>query len=273
MKRYYFTICNRCHIVKNMEKTSSSNIQVIDRLTALLNALARHGGSASLKWLAAETGLHTSTAFRILAAAQSNGFVERTAVGHYCFGHHLAHWSRFLSSGVSLRDVARPIMEALRDQVEETVNLTSRVGNEVVYVERATSKRMMRVEQVIGSHAPLHVTAVGKLMLGVAGKTAVRDYAKETGLPAYTPHTFTTQSGLWTEASRCVQQGYALDNEEAEIGVGCIGVLVRDASGAVVAGLSISAPIERRKADWIALVQAAAHEIADRLRLTDASLV
>jgi len=86
-------------------------------------------------------------------------------------------------------------MEWLRDKVEETVNLTLREGDQVVYVERATPKRMMRVEQVIGSHAPLHVTAVGKLMLGAAGREAVRDYAARTGLPAYTPHTFTARAG------------------------------------------------------------------------------
>jgi len=248
-----------------MENTSTSGIQVIDRLAAVLDALALQGGTASLKLLSAETGLHTSTTFRILASAVSTGFVERTEVGHYRFGRKMKVWGRALPSRMSLREVARPIMEALRDQVAETVNLTLREGNEVVYIERATPKRMMRVEQVIGSHAPLHVTAVGKLMLGAAGKAALRDYALTTGLPAYTAHTFTTQAKLWAEAARCVRQGYALDNEEAEIGVGCIGVLVKSDAGEVWAGLSISAPIERRREAWIVLIQDAALRIAERV--------
>ena len=244
----------------------ASGIQVIDRLAALLNALAGNGGVASLKVLSAETGLHPSTAFRILGSATDNGLIERNEAGHYRFGGKLRDWGCALQAGMDIRDVAHPVMEWLRDKVEETVNLTLREGDEVVYVERATPKRMMRVEQVIGSHAPLHVTAVGKLMLGASGREAVREYAARTGLPAYTPHTFTTQGRLWTEASRCIRQGYALDNEEAEIGVGCIGVLLRDGAGNVLAGLSISAPIERRREAWIPLIQEAARRIAERLR-------
>ncbi len=240
-------------------------IQVIDRLAALLGALADSGGAASLKVLSAETGLHPSTAFRILASASDNGLVERNEAGQYRLGARLRDWGCTLQAGLDIRDLARPVMEWLRDRVEETVNLTLREGDEVVYVERATPKRMMRVEQVIGSHAPLHVTAVGKLMLGASGREAVRDYAARTGLPAYTRHTLTTQSRLWTEASRGLRRGYALDDEEAEIGVGCIGVLVRNAAGEVLAGLSISAPIERRREAWIPLIQEAARRISERI--------
>jgi DNA-binding IclR family transcriptional regulator len=142
------------------------------------------------------------------------------------------------------------------------VNLTVRQGDEVVYVERATSSRMMRVEQVIGSRAPLHVTAVGKLMLGEDGRAAVVDYAKRTGLPAFTPNTLNTEAKLMKNINLSLAQGYALDNEEAEMGVGCIGALIRDAGGQAVAGLSVSAPRDRRQDAWIELVTAAAAEIS-----------
>ncbi|MEW5892513.1 MAG: IclR family transcriptional regulator [Pseudomonadota bacterium] len=244
---------------------SRSGIQVIDRLTALLHTLVTNGGSASLKVLAAETGLHPSTAFRILTSATDNGLVDRLEGGQYRLGERLMQWGCALQGGTNLPELARPVMEWLRDKVEETVNLTLREGDEVVYIERVTPRRMMRVEQVIGSHAPLHVTAVGKMMLGAAGREAVKDYAARTGLPAYTDHTITTPGKLWTEVSRCHKQGFALDNEEAEIGVGCIGVLVRNSSGFIVAGLSISAPIERRRLDWVPLIQEAARRISERL--------
>lgn len=156
-------------------------------------------------------------------------------------------------------------MQWLRDQVGESVNLTLREGDQVVYVERAIPNRMMRVEQVIGSRAPLHVTAVGKLMLGEVGDAAVRDYAERTGLPALTVNTRAEVGALLEDIHAGMARGYALDNEEAELGVGCIGALVRDATWAAVAGLSVSAPIERRKAAWIPLVQEAADRIAVRL--------
>lgn len=243
-----------------------SGIQVIDRLSTLLEALVHNGGSASLKTLSAESGLHPSTAFRILSSAADNGLIDRAEGGRYRMGGKLMQWGCALQGGTNLPEIARPIMEWLRDKVEETVNLTLHEGDEVVYIERVTPRRMMRVEQVIGSHAPLHVTAVGKLMLGAFGHDTVKAYAARTGLPAYTRHTFTLPGKLWSEVSRCHEQGYALDNEEAEVGVGCIGTLIRNNAGDIVAGLSISAPIERRQVEvWVPLIQEAAHRISERM--------
>lgn len=240
-------------------------IQVIDRAVALLDVLARERTPASLKVLAAETGLHPSTAFRILAALGENDLVGRDSAGHYRLGPRLLQWAGRVSAGLDLREAARPVMQWLRDQVGESVNLTLREGDQVVYVERVIPNRMMRVEQVIGSRAPLHVTAVGKLMLGESGEAAIRAYADRTGLPAFTANTRADVDALLGDVELSAARGYALDDEEAEQGVGCIGVLVRDATGNAVAGLSVSAPMERRKADWIPLVREAARQIAARL--------
>ena len=156
-------------------------------------------------------------------------------------------------------------METLRDQVGETVNLTIRDRDEVVYVERVTSRKAIRVEQVIGSRAPLHVTAVGKLMLGEAGTAACHEYIQKSGLTEFTKNTLTDEQALLKEVNEAMQNGYALDNEEAEMGVGCIGVVVRDSTHAVVAGLSISAPIERRKPEWVEYIKQAGQQLSERL--------
>ncbi|RTZ71570.1 MAG: IclR family transcriptional regulator [Gammaproteobacteria bacterium] len=242
-----------------------SSIQVIERMARLLEALAGYTESASLKFLAADTGLHPSTAHRILASLAEQGFVERTGTGDYRLGRKLAELGCRVNARLDVRREAREVMERLRDRLGETVNLTVREGDQVVYVERAIANRMMRVEQVIGSRAPLHVTAVGKLMLATGDEAEITDYARRTGLPRYTPHTLTSLEALTRAAREAAQQGYALDNEEAETGVGCIGALIRDANGEVVAGLSVSAPIERRRDEWIPLVQEAAAEISGRL--------
>lgn len=243
---------------------TTGSIQVIDRLTALLEAIARHRDPVSLKVLAADTGLHPSTAFRILAASIENGLVAREG-SNYRLGIRLLQWGSRVASHRDLRREARPLMEALRDQIGETVNLTVRQGDEVVYIDRALPERMMRVEQRIGSHAPLHVTAVGKLMLGEGSEADCRDYARRTGLPGYTRYSFTDEEHLVQHVSGCVRAGFAYDDEEAETGVGCIGVLVYDHAGQVVAGLSISAPIERRREEWIALLKDTARELSARL--------
>lgn len=241
-----------------------SNIQVIDRMVSLLNSLTHHT-PASLKFLAADTDLHPSTAHRILAALQQHDWVQRDKQGGYELGSGLKRYVKPSAQQMDLREAALPIMAELRDQTGETINLTLREHDEVIYIERALSQRMMRVEQVIGSRAPLHVTAVGKLMLGEDGIPACLDYAQRTQLPAYTDNTITQVDRLCAESVSAHELAYALDNEEAEVGVGCIAVLIRDASGQAVAGLSISAPRERRKDEWVQSVMAAGQAISKRL--------
>jgi DNA-binding IclR family transcriptional regulator len=248
-----------------MDKPIAS-IQVIDRSARLMEAITRSGGAASLKILSADTGLHPSTAFRILGSLMAVGFVERDSAGRYFIGRKISHLANSVRrGGVDLREEARDVMEQLRDEIGETINLTVREGDEVIYIERATPNRMMREEQVIGSRAPLHVTAVGKLMLGELGNAFIRAYSERSGLRAYTKHTLSTLDDLSQGVYESTSQGFAYDNEEAEIGVGCIGVLIHDSSGEVVAGLSISAPIERRKDEWVELLKQAAKKIAERL--------
>ena len=248
-----------------MAAKATSSIQVIARVSRLLDSLAAHNGPVNLKALADATGLHPSTAFRILASLIEHGFVERSTAGHYWLGVRLLQLGNQVHGQLDLRREARPVMEWLRDRTGETVNLSVREGDEVVYVERATTPRIMRVEQVIGGRAPLHVTAAGKLFLADDGAAACRDYIERTGLPARTPYSIVDPDTLCRSVRDISRQGYTLDDQEAELGVGCIGAPVRDASGRLVAGLSVSAPIERRRDDWIPWVLQAATEISARL--------
>jgi DNA-binding IclR family transcriptional regulator len=250
--------------MKNLSE-SKSPIQVIQRMARLLDAIAAEPGPASLKLLSAETGLHPSTAFRILASLAEEGYVERDQAGRYRLGVRLLQLAARVRARVDVRREAAEVMAWLRDQLGETVNLAVREGDEVVYVERVIPSRMMRVEQVIGSRAPLHVTAVGKLMLAEAGAEACSAYAERTGLPAFTRNTITDASRLAQATRDAQERGFALDDEEAELGVGCIGVPVRDASGEMVAGLSVSAPMERRREAWIPLVLEAGLRLSSRL--------
>lgn len=248
-----------------MEQSSGTRIQVIDRAVQILEAMARYSKPVKLKILSAETGLHPSTVHRILHSLIDNKFVDRNADGEYRLGPKLVQLSNGLHNEIDLRAVARPHMEALRDRVGETVNLTLREGDVVIYFEKVTPNRMMHVNQLIGSRAPLHVTAVGKLMLGLGGDTGIEGYAKRTNLPAYTRNTLSSLEALKRDAQLSIERGYALDDEEAEIGVGCIGVLIYDRTGNVCAGLSISAPIERRKREWVEDLKAVGQAISAQL--------
>jgi len=248
------------------ETESKSSIQVIDRMMNLLNALAAHAEPVGLKQLATQTALHPSSAHRILGVMVEKGLAERVEHGNYQLGIKLLELGNVVKARINVRHVALPFMQKLCDELGETVNLTLRQGDEIVYVERvAADKAMMRVVQVVGARAPLHITAVGKIFLSQNGAGACEAYAKRAGMPAYTEHTITTAGKLKTEVDKAGRDGFALDEEEAEKGVCCIGAGIRDSTDKIVAGLSISAPAERIKFAWADRVKECAREISQVL--------
>lgn len=238
-------------------------IQVIERMMSLLDALARHPGAVSLKLLAAETALHPSTAHRILAAMATAGFVERADPGTYRLGIRLLELGNVVKSRINIREVAMPAMQKLHLKLGESVNLGVRQGDDIVYVERTSSGRSsVRVVHLVGARAPLHVTAVGKLYLAEATTAELRDYARRTGLPGFTPTSLTSLNALEREIDKIRRHGVAFDNEEIEQGLRCIAAPIRDESSELVAGISVSAPADRHDPDWSQLVRAAADEIS-----------
>ncbi len=164
-----------------------------------------------------------------------------------------------LRGNVDVRAVALPIMETLRDRLGEPVNLTVREGDQVVYIEKATPNRMIHVQQLVGGPGAAPCHGGGQADAGGRGEEGIRAYAQRTNLPAYTRDTISDLARLVAECTD------ALDDEETEIDVGCIGVLLHDATGNVIGGLSVSAPIERRRLAWVPEVLAAGAEISAKL--------
>jgi len=238
-------------------------IQVIERMMKLLDVLSYYHDPVSLKQLALETGLHPSTAHRILGAMTASGFVERADPGTYQLGIRLLELGNLVKSRINIRDSAMPLMQRLHREIGESVNLGVRQGDEIVYVERTSSGRSsVRVVHLVGARAPLHVTAVGKLFLLEDGPQKVREYAKRTGLPGFTPTSLTALQALEKELDRVRRHGVAFDNEEIEQGLRCIAAPIRDDAGDLVAGLSVSAPADRHNPDWAAIVRKTADEIS-----------
>jgi DNA-binding IclR family transcriptional regulator len=133
-------------------------------------------------------------------------------------------------------------MQALHGQIGESVNLGVRHDDEIIYVERTSSGRSsVRVVHLVGARAPLHATAVGKLFLVEDGLQKLREYARRSGLPGFTPTSLTTLPALEKELDRVRRHGVAFDNEEIEQGLRCIAAPVRDDSGE----LSPSSPSRR----------------------------
>ncbi|MGE5524653.1 MAG: IclR family transcriptional regulator [Rhodospirillaceae bacterium] len=242
---------------------AKSSIQVISRMMNLLDALSRHPNPVNLKQLATETSLHPSTAHRILGVMVENRLVDRIEPGTYRLGIRLLELGTLVKSRISVRQEALPYMQQLHQELGETVNLSVRRDDEVVYIERtAAGNSMMRVVQIIGARAPLHITAVGKVFLAADDPQNVAAYAQRSGLSRYTDNTYTDLESLQRDLDLVRQRGYAYDEEEAEKGVSCIGAGIYNDEGRLVAGLSVSAPSDRLNKSWATQVRQAADRIS-----------
>ncbi len=238
-------------------------IQVVERMMNLLDALAEHEESTSLKVLAEQTGLHPSTAHRILNDMVACRMVERGDGGTYRLGLRLLELGNLVKARLSVREAAQAPMRALHKLTGETVNLSVRQGDEIVYVDRAYSERSgMQVVRAIGGRAPLHLTSVGKLFLASDDASQVRAYVTRTGLSGHTRNSITDLSKLEVELNQVRQLGNAKDNEELELGVSCLAAGILDDTGKLVAGLSLSAPTDRIHADWLRALQDTAVQIS-----------
>ncbi|HEY9270191.1 MULTISPECIES: IclR family transcriptional regulator [Achromobacter] len=235
-------------------------IQVIERAMRLLDALAAQPDPVTLKELSATTGLHASTAHRILNDLVVGRYVERVDNGLYQLGMRLLELGSLVKGRLNVREAAISAMRSLHKLTGQTINLSVQQGDEIVYIERAWSERSgMQVVRAIGGRAPLHLTSTGKLFLSTADARQVRAYALRTGLAGHTRNSLTDLDRLERELALVRRHGYARDNEELELGVRCIAAGIFDDTGKLVAGLSISAPAERLQDDWIkALVDTAA---------------
>lgn len=245
---------------------AKGSIQVIERMMSLLDVLAETPEPASLKALSKATGLHPSTAHRILAAMTHSRLVERHDASTYALGIRLLELGNIVKSRINIRDVALPYMQDLHETVGEAINLGIRDGDEIIYLERTSSGRsLVRVVYLVGGRAPLHLTSLGKLFLASENLASVHAYAQRTGLPGKTPHSLTNLVALEKELDKIRRHDLAYDNEEAELGLRCIASPIRNDEGSVVAGLSISAPTDRHKQIWAEQIRAAAAEISRAL--------
>ncbi len=241
-------------------------IQVLERSFALLDLLASHPDPVTLKEISERTGLHPSTAHRILNDLTIGRYVDRPQAGTYRLGMRLLELGNLVKARLDVREAALGPMRELHKTTLQPVNLSMRQGDEIVYIERAYSERSgMQVVRTVGGRAPLHLTSVGKLFLAHDDPARVRSYAARTGLTGHTRNSITDIASLERELANVRASGTARDNEELELGVRCMAAGIFDDQGKLLAGLSVSAPADRLEESWLGRVKGTAAQISAAL--------
>lgn len=214
--------------------------QSLDRALTLVGELAT--GPKTLDELSGVIEVHKSTTMRLLRTLESHRFVQRQGVHHYRLGAALFDLA---NRALEERDVRRSAEDALRDlnaRTGYTVHLASYEDGEVIYIDKYDSTHPMRMYSRIGRRAPLHCTAVAKVLLADLPEPRRREVARTIDYVPLTANTITTPETYLAELDRVRAAGYAVDNAEHEDFIHCIAAPIRGARGEVVAAVSMSVP-------------------------------
>ncbi|WP_203333654.1 IclR family transcriptional regulator [Planococcus beigongshangi] len=223
-----------------------SSVQSVERAFTLLESLSESPDGMQISRLSEIAGLSKSTVHRLLATLINLGYVQKDAVTEkYRVSYKIVSLAQNLLNNVNIIPIAKPFLEELSKEVNETIHLCIEDSGDVLYIDKIETKQTIRMFSRIGSRAPYYCTGVGKIFL--SGKTA-HSYERAIENTDFTPkteNTITSKLQLDEEIERVKKYGYALDNIENEDGIRCIAAPIKDAKGNIIASFSISGPSSR----------------------------
>ncbi len=237
----------------------------------MLELLAEFQHGATLSSLCDGAHLNGSTTHRLLATLAARGYVRQDpATKKYLLGPQTLHLGQAGLAQFDLRNIAHPHLRKLAHEANELANLVLLSETHAVYMAQVQAgQRTVQMFTQLGARVPLHCTGVGKAILAFLPEDEVEHLLASENLKAYTPYTITNVFLLREELEKIRQHGYAVDNEEREIGVRCIAAPVFQARGRVLAAVSLSGPAGRinpdRDEELGQLVQHAAERISSEL--------
>lgn len=243
------------HVAARDTKT----IQSVLRAIGVLEAIAHSGSACSIAKIAEETGIPAPTVHRLLNTLASRGWVVKTSRREYSIG--AAFFGLSSSAGSSIGFMMDEVLDRLVARTGESASVAMLDHSKAFYVAHKTSNRAMRLFTEVGNRVPLYATGVGKSLLAAMSDDDLESYLEETDLVALTEHTITNVGALREEVFRIRERGYAIDDEEQEIGVRCAASWVR---GADTFALSLSGPPSRMSDEFIGQVVRPAMEQAIR---------
>jgi DNA-binding IclR family transcriptional regulator len=246
---------------------SAGGVQSVERAVTILELLARLG-EGGVTELAAEIGVHKSTAFRLVSTLEQRGLVEQTEErGKYRLGVGILRLAGATTARLDVVQEARPICRRLSVTTGETVNIAVLSDRAALYLDQFAGSSALQPHNWVGQHIPLHATSNGKVLLSGLPDAEVDRIVPS--LPAYTDRTVTSRRALKQELSAVRAQGFALAVDELETGLAAMAAPVRNAHGDVIASLSLSGPTFRlddaRIKEVLPLLTDAADEVSHRL--------
>lgn len=226
--------------------TSRNRLSSVANAARVLKSFSPSQADWGVGDLARHLSMSTSTVHRLLSTLTDEGLLDQDdETGRYRLGLSVFDLVGALPTQRSLHEAVLVSMTELRGRTGETVQVGVLDGRQVVYVERLDSPNTMRVFTDLGRRAHAHCTSSGKVLLAFAPKAQRERVMKGWDLPRLTPHTIVDTARLRDQLTSIRRAGYAENREEAEVGVVSVAAPISDASGTVVASLSLAGASER----------------------------
>jgi len=248
------------------EKLAKNN-QSVEKVLQIIETMAQNKEPMRLQDIALNATMPASTTLRFLNTLMKRGYVYQDSITlRYSLTLKFMHIGSLINSQISIRDIAHPYLAELSRKCNESVCLAIEQDMEIVYIDVIDGPDgMLKITQRIGKIAPIHSTGIGKLILLNYDTKKLDRMIELKGLKALTPHTITSKNELLKELDKIKAQGYALDDEECELGVRCLSVAIKDYSGKYVAGISVSGPTTRMTMDYIQKFKQIVIDAADKI--------
>lgn len=259
---------------KTAQSKPNNLVQTIERVSLILEMVGQAPHGMSIRDLSAGLNLPKGTIHRILSSLSYFGYIRQDPETKlYFLGLKLMDLNAQLGNQLDFRKVAEPILRDLAEKTKQTVHLVILDRDEVVYVDKIETQQPaggLRMASRVGSRNPIHSSAVGKILLSYFPEEAWDEFLQRKGLPRRTPNTLTDPEGFRDHLKTVRRQGYAVDDEENEQGIRCVGAPIFDGRGRPVAAISVSGSVFQvtKKAVHDLMkgeVMAAAAEISQRL--------
>lgn len=236
-------------------------VQTVDKALSVLEFLSGQPQGRRGSEIARALGFHPATTHRLLSTLEARGYVRKDPVTKcYTLGLKCLELGGAVLAGIELPSIARPYLEALQAETGETVHLMINDRGQGIYLTKIESEHRVRMASQLGRRSYLHCTAVGKAMLAFMDEKEVDAIIEEHGLPRFTPNTITDKEILKKELLTIRARGYAVDNEEEERGIRCVGAPVFNHVGEPIAAVSVAGIVFRL--DW-AQVEAIAPKVME----------
>ncbi|MEH7245446.1 IclR family transcriptional regulator [Neobacillus niacini] len=245
-------------------------IQSIERAADVLEVFLTTSPELSVKEISEKLQLSKSTVHGIIKTLEHRGYLEQNPEDlKYKLGIKLFKLGNFVSKHFDIGNIARPIIRDLANELNETVHLVTLQRDEVVYIEKVEGPRALTIYSHIGKRAPVHCTGVGKAILAHLSETEVDRLLSSASLEAFTEYTMTDMNEIKKHLVSVREIGYAVDDEEIELGLKCIAAPIFNHKGNVIASISCAAPKMRLDEEMlpkvIAGIKRAAAEISKSL--------